>query len=227
MVDFLKQLEDLERSTIEMMREETLQWYLQQLRNLAMGQKADDKEKLASVLEAITGKAAAPPSSDKVQEAVKPYVLNVIGTPNPLLAGSMILFRYDPKHKLTLPYYDTYPLVFPINFESDSFLGLNMHYLPPIERAKLFNALLSLINNPKIDEKSRLNISYQILKGASRFRGYKPCLKRYLFGHLRSTVMRINPIQWHKVLFLPIANFVKASQQKVWQDSIDMIKRKP
>jgi hypothetical protein len=29
--------------------------------------------------------------------------------------GSMYFFRYDPKHKSTLPYYDKFPCIFPIN----------------------------------------------------------------------------------------------------------------
>ena len=29
--------------------------------------------------------------------------------------GNMYMFIYDPKHKETLPYYDRFPLIFPIN----------------------------------------------------------------------------------------------------------------
>ena len=31
------------------------------------------------------------------------------------MMGNMYLFAYDPKHKDTLPYYDRFPLIFPIN----------------------------------------------------------------------------------------------------------------
>ena len=30
--------------------------------------------------------------------------------------GRMYHFVYDPKHKATLPYYDKFPLIFPMNF---------------------------------------------------------------------------------------------------------------
>ena len=46
--------------------------------------------------------------------------------------GQMFLFAYDAKHKDTLPYYDRYPLIFPFKKVNDGFLGINMHYLPPV-----------------------------------------------------------------------------------------------
>jgi hypothetical protein len=48
--------------------------------------------------------------------------------------GNMYLFSYDPKHKDTLPYYDRFPLIFPINKAKGGFLGITMHYLTPILR---------------------------------------------------------------------------------------------
>ena len=53
------------------------------------------------------------------------------------ISGSMYMYFYDPKHKKTLPYYDRFPLIFPINKAKGGFLGINMHYLPPILRAPL------------------------------------------------------------------------------------------
>ena len=55
------------------------------------------------------------------------------------LLGNMYLFAYDPKHKETLPYYDRFPLIFPINKAKGGFLGINLHYLPPPFRAKLMD----------------------------------------------------------------------------------------
>ena len=36
-------------------------------------------------------------------------------------------FRYDPKLKATLPYYDMFPLVMPIQSAPGGFLGINFH----------------------------------------------------------------------------------------------------
>ena len=48
-----------------------------------------------------------------------------------LMIGNMYMFRYEPKLKESLPYYDRFPIVFPIEPYSDGFLGLNFHYLYP------------------------------------------------------------------------------------------------
>ena len=49
------------------------------------------------------------------------------------------MFFYDPKFKKTLPYYDTFPLVLPLETYNDGFLGINMHYLPIPLRVNLLD----------------------------------------------------------------------------------------
>lgn len=147
-----------------------------------------------------------------------------IGQVNPtMFIGDMISFVYDPKTKAKLPYYDTFPLVFPIDLKPDGFLGINLHYLPPNYRLVLLTALYTLRNNTNMDQTTRLNISYNILRGASQFRYYQPCIKRYLSGHIRSKRLVISPDQWAMVVSLPTARFVKASEMQVWSDSINII----
>ena len=45
--------------------------------------------------------------------------------------GNLYLFLYDPKTKNQLPYYDTFPLVYPYRKAEGGFVGYNLHYLPP------------------------------------------------------------------------------------------------
>jgi hypothetical protein len=71
---------------------------------------------------------------------------------NRLEVGKMFLFSYDPKTKADLPYYDTFPLIFPIKKLPDGFLGLNLHYLPYILRAKLMDLLYAYVSDPKLDD---------------------------------------------------------------------------
>lgn len=138
------------------------------------------------------------------------------------MIGKMIMYYYDPKLKKTLPYYDALPLVFPIELYSDCFLAINLHYLPPNARAILFGNLMYQLFDK--DQKDHLKISYKILKAASRLKIFKPCVKKYLYSHLRSRFVIIDPKQWDAALMLPSQQFQKASEQKVWQDSIDKIK---
>ena len=56
----------------------------------------------------------------------------------------MNMFFYDPKHKDTLPYYDRFPLSVIIGPAKGGFYGLNLHYLPPVLRAKMLDALMDI-----------------------------------------------------------------------------------
>ena len=133
--------------------------------------------------------------------------------------GSMYFFEYDPKHKDTLPYYDRFPLIFPINKVKGGILGMNMHYLPPKMRAQLMDALYSVSSDNNYDEQTTLSINYKILNSASNFRLFKPTVKMYLAKQVRSRFIKINASEWDTALFLPVQSFQKASQSKVWQDS--------
>lgn len=139
--------------------------------------------------------------------------------------GKMYFAYYDPKHKKTLPYYDTFPLIIPIERYSDGFLGLNLHYLPPTLRAKLLDALYDTLNNPKLDERKRFVISYNILKSASKHKYFQPCIKRYLGSHFRSRFVKIPHQNWTAAVFLPVESFEKAGNSTVWADSRQKLSR--
>ena len=130
------------------------------------------------------------------------------------MMGNMYLFAYDPKHKDTLPYYDRFPLIFPINKAKGGFLGINMHYLPPILRAKLMDELYKVLNNRNIDETTKLSASYKVLNSATKFKEFAPCIKHYLNAHVRTKPAYINPAEWDIALFLPTQKFVGATQRK-------------
>lgn len=138
--------------------------------------------------------------------------------------GQMYLFMYDPKLKKELPYYDRFPLIFPFQKVDEGFYGINMHYLPYQMRAKLMDELYHVANNNKNDATTRLQLSYKLLNGAARFRYFKPCVKHYLNSHVKSRFLAIPANMWDKVLFLPLERFAKASKQKVFQDSSNMLR---
>ena len=134
--------------------------------------------------------------------------------------GTMMLFRYDPKLRQKLPYYDTFPLVFPIEPRDNGFLGINMHYLPLRQRAALMDALYTLRTDNRYDERTKLNLSYQTLKSASRYKLFKPCVKHYINRQIKSRRMKIDPIEWDMALFMPLQRFQKASASQVYSDSL-------
>jgi len=151
-------------------------------------------------------------------------VKNLRSTLNAQNIGQMFMFFYNPKHKQTLPYYDMFPLVFPIELYSDGFLGLNLHYLPRNYRANLMDALYYTINNNKKDKTTRLRVTYQLLESTSRMRYFKPCVKRYLSGHVMQKFIYIDPENWDKALMLPTERFMKKPINYVHTKSINMLK---
>jgi hypothetical protein len=137
--------------------------------------------------------------------------------------GNLYAFYYDPKHKETLPYYDMFPLIFPYLKTDDGFMGINLHYLPLTLRAKLMDALYDTANNSKFDQSTKLKFNYQILTSASKYKYFKPCIKRYLTEHVRSRFLYIEPAEWDIAMALPLQRFVKKSGAMVWNDSRKLI----
>tara|TARA_B000000609_G_scaffold144037_1_gene124480 strand:+ start:180 stop:689 length:510 start_codon:yes stop_codon:yes gene_type:complete len=117
--------------------------------------------------------------------------------------GALNMFIYDPKLKNKLPYYDTFPLVLPIERYRDGFLGINFHYLPYALRARLLSRL-----DP--------NANYSALKNV---RLVKPTLKRYLNTNVRSRFRKLEEEDFMTAIMLPVQRFRKSSASKVWSDS--------
>lgn len=141
------------------------------------------------------------------------------------LVGSMYMFYYDAKHKATLPYFDRFPLIFPYKKVPGGFMGINLHYLPLQQRALLMDALYDTANNEKYDESTRLKLNYSILSKASKFKAFKPCVKHYLTGQVKSRFMYVYPSEWDIALFLPTERFQGASKSTVFADSRKSIGR--
>ena len=133
--------------------------------------------------------------------------------------GKMYFYSYDPKWKNDLPWYDTFPLVFPIERYPDGFLGLNFHYLAPKHRAILMDQLKVFANNKKYDETTKLRLTYNMLKGFTKIKRAKPTVHRYLNSKVNSKFVLINADEWEVALFLPVERFKKASKKQVWAHS--------
>tara|TARA_Y100000389_G_C17442032_1_gene509205 strand:+ start:492 stop:1067 length:576 start_codon:yes stop_codon:yes gene_type:complete len=141
---------------------------------------------------------------------------------NKLEPGNMYMYVYDPKFKDTLPYYDQFPLCLPFDDMTGGFVGLNLHYLPPLLRAKLLGELLNYTDK-ELSDKSKIEVSWSTLKSFSKFPGVQPTVKKYLYSQVNSRFLKIHPEHWKASIFLPTQNFVGASTQKVYRDSRDII----
>ena len=134
--------------------------------------------------------------------------------------GKLNMFVYDPKFKKTLPYYDTFPLVLPLETYPDGFLGINFHYLPIPLRVKLLDRLVDFSNNTAFDESTRLVVDYSKLKNINLV---KPTIHKYLSGQMKSQIRRIDADEFTIATLLPVQRFKKSSASLVWKESRAMI----
>ena len=185
-------------------------------------------DKLKTAIKTSTAGAKARAAGDwfkeKVRQAGASARMKAV-TPNQLLKrqpddnillGKMFFYKYDPKFAKKLPYWDMYPLVFPFERAPGGFYGLNLHYIPPRDRAVLMDNLNQYASNNKYDKTTRLELSYRLLK---RYGRAVPCVKRYLGDRIVSQTVRIDADEWEVAIFLPVERFQKASKGEVWADS--------
>lgn len=140
--------------------------------------------------------------------------------------GKLYHYVYDPKYKDTLPFYDNFPLVFIVSFAKGGWYALNMHYLPPKLRLVVFTELLRIKSEKRYRPATKLKMSWAALEKFASISFIEPAMKRYLYTHIRSKFIEIEPAAWEVVLTLPTARFKKQSKSTVWADSIRKAKRK-
>ena len=75
-------------------------------------------------------------------------------------------------------------------------------------------------NNTAFDESTRLEVDYSKLKNINLI---KPTLHRYLNGHMKSQIRRIDADEFTIATLLPVQRFKKESANRVWADSRGMI----
>ena len=119
--------------------------------------------------------------------------------------GVMNLFGYDPNLKASLPYYDRFPLIFPLEPAKGGFYGINFHYLRPGARVAFLRQLQRYASDKRFDKKTRFNIGE--LSGTY----FKKTIKHYLFSQVRTSFLNITADEMAIAIFLPVARFIKGS----------------
>ena len=167
---------------------------------------------MATVFDKILDKTTGPKSYDwyrkQVQSMTTPGARSLIRSGKATLRpkyGIMNLFGYDPKHKATLPYYDVFPLIFPLEPAKGGFIGLNFHYLKPGARAAFLRSLANTTTDKRFDKKTRYRINWR----NNAF--MKKTAKHYLFNHVRTSFLNITAEEMAIAIFLPVARFKKGS----------------
>ena len=122
-------------------------------------------------------------------------VTDKLKTPSRLKPGMMITYTYTPKYAEKLSYYDTHPLVLITEINRTGWVGMNVHYMHPKQRAHMF---------------------YRHQKNGMPFMD-ESLTKRYLSNHVLGPVKEIPKEQWEIAIQLPYESFRKVSKEKVWK----------
>ena len=154
--------------------------------------------------------------------------------PRRAFPGYMYFFHYEPAGKHELPAYDNFPLALIVQREANGFLGLNFHYLSYRSRAMLFDMLHTalVIQGPDPDGsgpkgpdplRTRMRATYKVLTSMSKYKAFRPCMKRYRNSQFRSPLLQVGSSEWDLALFLPVEQFRKSPRADVWQESQERI----
>jgi len=106
--------------------------------------------------------------------------------------GNMFFFEYKAEGAETLPYYDSFPLVYVIHVKSKFFYGANLHYLDPRRRAIVINNLKKkgILTVPFACVNKYTIANVQISSGADSY-GY----------------LQLDPLEWETSIFIPLERF--------------------
>lgn len=143
-----------------------------------------------------------------------------------IVPGYSYMFWYRAKYEDDLPYYDTFPLVLPFAADGSSFTGLNFHYLDYRIRLYLVKNLFEFANNKKLNEKTKIQFSWELVRGAAKYASCKAAVHKYLYSHVQSQFLNIPMDQMMTACLMPVERFVQGSdgyyinKNRVWLDSM-------
>lgn len=142
------------------------------------------------------------------------------------LPGQMVQFFYSAKGADKLPYWDTFPLIFPFAKTATHFTGINLHYLHPRLRLVLLDKLMHYATDDALTPKTRIRMNWRLLSNVSKFKEVTPCVKQYIISRVKSKYLIINPEDWPIAAMLPTERFRGAQPMGVFSLSQQAINHK-
>ena len=134
-----------------------------------------------------------------------------------LAPGKIYTFGYDAKLKAILPYWDKFPLIVVLDVYKDGFMGLNFHYVSPMDRMIFFKKMMKFATQhgevETMTDAAKFNVSWDAIRNV---RHADKMIHKYLYGHVRTSLLEAPPNEWENVIFLPYQKFVGASAKSVW-----------
>jgi hypothetical protein len=131
------------------------------------------------------------------------------------LPGTMCIFSYDPKYKEELEYYDKFPCSLIFDVDGDGFTGLNLHYMPYKMREVLFKKVWMFASQYHNNKQQVMRLNWKLFSNFSKFPEAQFTVKRYLFSHVRSRIIKVPVEDWATAIYLPVESFSKKSMNYV------------
>lgn len=145
---------------------------------------------------------------------------------NTIELGSMVMFNYKadrgshifPKRDPKYIHYDRFPLVVIMDVSSKHLTGLNLHYLAPLDRAKILDKLMGSYNENQFDI---ANVYKSARVGGNRVH---PSYKHYLIKNIKSNISLVKQDEWEIATFLPMGDFGKTPKGMIYTSSKKQLK---
>lgn len=135
------------------------------------------------------------------------------------MLGRMYMFQYDPKLKESLRFYDTFPLVIPLEYNRNGFTGFNLHYLRPESRAHVLEILKEYLTDNKMADRTRINITWDRIQRRLPLNELKRTVKSYLMTNVKSRFLNLLVEDWDLAVWIPADRFKKARRNRVWEEA--------
>ena len=140
--------------------------------------------------------------------------------------GKIYVFKYDPKYKDELPWFDRNPVVLAIEHVNNNDFGINLNLLPVPFKEKLMDELFTKMRikfDKKNTENSKgadalkekpLRITYDGIKAYLEKYGYDFALRQYIPSRKRDQAV-VSYSKWPEIALCDFMSFKKTNVMKV------------
>lgn len=132
-----------------------------------------------------------------------PDILNGKGT-SQVMTGKMYTFIYDPVTKDSLPFWDKYPLIFVLERRRGNIIGINLHYIPPKIRLRIFELMITRASTKVLGPNTKMTGLLNLVKTIPN---HKYMIKQYCPEGMRSKLLEIPGNEWGKAIALPLGSW--------------------
>jgi hypothetical protein len=133
--------------------------------------------------------------------------------------GYIYHYKYIPKHKDTLSYYDGQPLIIFLkpHLDGKTFYGYNIHFIPMKLREEVFKQFRYKNYDKTIIDDASIWVGLSILQ-----KFYPIIIRRYLYTHIREKIypipMRLYDIE--NVKYFPTEKFYKKTSDEIFRIAV-------